>query len=412
MKLTQTAIEHAKPRARPYEIPDAKQPGLLLRVQPSGVKSFIVQWARGKRLTLKPRYPSLTLDDARTRARAALNEADKLGAPANWKPKGGTGPAPEVRTLKDFLDKRYAGMIADRKAHEATVQNIKAQFGSDSDSKLLDKPLQSVSAWDVERFKSKRLKDGIKPATVARDLDRLRAMCNAAIKLGLLSSNPVTSVKRPKVDNRRVRYLTPHEEKRLRKALLDRERERRRHRGTANTRLRQRHAEPRRLWSASEFTDHLMPLVLVAINTGLRRGELLGLTWECVDLQRRQLTVAAHTAKSGKVRYVPLNAEALDVLIRWKRQGSGSGPVFPSADGERLTHTNRSWAGLMESAQLSDFRFHDLRHHFASRLVMTGADLYTVSQLLGHADVTMTARYAHLSPEHRLAAVEKLGAKR
>jgi integrase len=108
------------------------------------------------------------------------------------------------------------------------------------------------------------------------------------------------------------------------------------------------------------------------------------------------------------VRYLPLNAEVAEVLTRWKRQGTGTGPVFPGASGRGLTHTNRSWARLVELAELSDFRFHDLRHHFASRLAMSGVDLYTVKELLGHSDFALTQRYAHLSDEHKADAVEKL----
>jgi integrase len=343
-------------------------------------------------------------------ARAALAEADKLGAPSKWKPKAGGASTPAIRTFGDFIDKRYAPMIADRKAHAATIAAIKSVFAD-----WLSKALRSISYLDVERLKAQRLKGDpdndvrpAKPATVNRDLDRIRAALNAAQRLGLIERNPVPDVKRLKVDNKRVRYLAQEEERQLRKALLDREKERRKQRKTANTRLVQRHAEPRHLWSAEEFTDHLMPLVLLAMNTGLRRGELLGLTWESVDLQRRQLTVEAHTAKSGRVRHVPLNAEALAVLTRWKSQGSGSGPVFPGGSGKGLTHTKRSWEGLLERAELSDFRFHDLRHHFASRLAMSGVDLYTVKELLGHSDFGLTSRYAHLTPEHNLAAVEKL----
>lgn len=405
-KLTANVIERAIPRGRPFEIHDAGQPGLILRVQPSGIKSFVVQWARGRRVTLKPRFPSLTLERARAQAREALTEADKKGAPSAWKPKRGSSSAPEVRTFGDFIDKRYAAMIAHRKAHEATIANIKAQFGE-----LLDKPLGSINSWQIEKFKAARLKAGTMPATINRDLDRIRAALNAAVKLGLIASNPVPSVDRLQVDNRVVRWLSAEEEKRLRKAMLSRERERRKQRKTANTRRAQRHEEPLPLWDAADYTDHVVPLVLLAMNTGLRRGELLGLTWECVDLKRRQLSVASHTAKSGKTRYVPLNAEALDVLTRWKAQGSGTGFVFPSASGERLGHTKRSWANLLKAAKIEGFRFHDLRHHFASRLAMSGVDLYTVQTLLGHSDSQLTSRYAHLAPEHNLAAVEKLTVK-
>lgn len=406
-RLTTTAIENAKPKPHPYEIHDAKQPGLLLRVQPSGIKSFVVTWKRGRRVTLKPRYPSLTLEHARTQARAALTEADKDGAPANWRPKTKVDAAAEVRTFGDFLDHRYAHAIAHCKAHKATIANIKAQFPD-----LLDKPLASITTWHFTKFISTRLKAKIAPATINRDLDRVRAAFNVAIDLKLLTSNPVAGVSRLEVDNKRVRYLSDDEEKRLRKALADRERERRKHRSTANTRLKQRHNEPRRLWTKDEFTDHLAPVVLLAINTGLRRSELLALTWNNINLDRRQITVTGESAKSGKTRYLPLNAEALDVLTRWKRQGTGTGPVFPGANGAQLTSTKKAWLNLLQSAELSDFHYHDLRHHFASRLVMEGVDLYTVQQLLGHADFEMTQRYAHLTPEHRLAAVEKLVSKR
>jgi len=146
------------------------------------------------------------------------------------------------------------------------------------------------------------------------------------------------------------------------------------------------------------------------MNTGLRRGDLFGLTWGRVNIERKQLTVTAGTAKSGKVRHVPLNQEALDVLKRWKKYHAGGEFVFPGARG-RMTHINKSWARLMQAAKLTDYRFHDCRHNFASSLVMNGVDLYTVKDLLGHSDFAMTQRYAHLAPEHKAAAVEKLVAR-
>ncbi len=164
------------------------------------------------------------------------------------------------------------------------------------------------------------------------------------------------------------------------------------------------------MWPLDGYTDHLAPLVLLAINTGLRRGELLGLTWEAVNLDAQLLTVAAGTAKSRKARHIPLNAEALAVLKAWKKQGKGAGLVFPAPEGGQMGHINTSWERLVAAAELVDFRFHDLRHDFASKLVMAGVDLNTVRELLGHADLKMTLRYAHLAPARLAAAVEKLGA--
>lgn len=152
------------------------------------------------------------------------------------------------------------------------------------------------------------------------------------------------------------------------------------------------------------FADHLTPVVLLAMNTGLRRGELLALDWSDINLQARMLTVRRENAKSGKQRHVPLNAEAMAVLRQWASQDSGSGSVFG------ISGIKSSWDTLLTTAQIEGFRFHDLRHHFASRLVMAGVDLNTVRELLGHADLTMTLRYAYLAPEHLAAAVEKLAA--
>ncbi|HEV2040805.1 MAG TPA: tyrosine-type recombinase/integrase [Casimicrobiaceae bacterium] len=402
-KFTVRFIESLKPRATPFEKPDADVKGLLVRVQPSGVKSFIVQYGRGKRTTLDKHYPVCTIEAARTQALEILRDA-KHGTPAAVKAKA------KIVTLDGFLTEHYGPwVITERKAGKATVANLRAQFGP----LFGKKPLTEITAWNVEKFKASRLKSGIKPATVNRDLDRIRAALNKAVEWGLLERNPISGVKRSKGgDASRVRYLDIAEEARLRKALVARDSERRRQRASGNAWGKARGQDARHLWAKGEFTDHLAPIVLLALNTGLRRGELLGLAWDRVNLDRAQLTVTPGTAKSGQVRHVPLNAEALDVLTRWKKQGSGNGLVFPGDEGARFTHINRSWASLVLAAELKDFHFHDCRHHFASWLVMAGADLYTVSKLLGHSDTTMTQRYAHLSPEHNAAAVARLMAKR
>jgi integrase len=107
-------------------------------------------------------------------------------------------------------------------------------------------------------------------------------------------------------------------------------------------------------------------------------------------------------------RHIPMNQEALEVLQGWQAQTTGRGLVFPAKDGRPLNNIKKSWTAVLETAGIKNFRFHDLRHHFASRLVMAGVDLNTVRELLGHADLTMTLRYAHLAPEHKAEAVSRL----
>ncbi|WP_158601805.1 tyrosine-type recombinase/integrase [Solilutibacter pythonis] len=212
-------------------------------------------------------------------------------------------------------------------------------------------------------------------------------------------------------DDSRVRYLTASEEKRLRKALVERERTRRASRERHNAWHAQRGAESHRQWPRDSYTDHLMPMTLLALNTGMRRGELLGLEWASVNLPGKLLTITASNAKSRKARHLPLNTKALDVLTRWKVQaGKGTRLVFPSPKtGGRMDNINSSWEELCASAELADFRFHDLRHSFALRLVMTGVDLNTVRELLGRSDIRMALCYAHLAPDKLAEAVAELG---
>ncbi len=405
-KLSPAVVEAAKPEADPYRIWDTTVPQLFLRVQPSGIKSWNVLWNRQSSKSLG-KWPGVTVESARTKARAVLEETDRLGAPAAVIESRLPGTAKPI-TLGDFVREHYEPWaLAHQKQGDATVGNLKKQF-----THLFDKQLTDVCAFDLERFKAKRLKAGIKPATVNRDLDRIRGALSRAVEWGFLAAHPIKAVKRVKgADNSRVRFLDAKEEGRLRDALAAREAARRKDRESGNAWLIARGKEPRPQWGESEYIDHLMPLVLLAMNTGLRRGELFGLRWDHLDLGARRLTVVAGNAKSRKARHVPLNDEAHAVLTEWKKTGKGSGLVFPGAGGAPLTNINKSWAGLVDDAKLVDFHFHDLRHHFASRLVQAGVDLYAVKELLGHSDFAMTARYAHLQPDHLAAAVAKLGAK-
>ncbi|GAA3928582.1 site-specific integrase [Luteimonas lutimaris] len=399
-KLSPGVADAAKPKAKPYEIHDTGLRGLLLRVQPSGVKSFIVSWDRGKRRTLG-RYPVMTVAGARKAALAALSESAEHGAPLAVI----AASKPQADTLGDFIRDHYAGWAkANQKAGQATVDAIESVFGD-----LYDRTLASLSPFDFERIKAKRLKDKIKPATVNRDLSRIRGALSRAVDWGMIPEHPMRTVKQAKGgDDSRVRYLTAQEEKALRGALVAREGQRRASRQRHNAWHAARGTTGHPEWPAKGYTDHLMPMVLLALNTGMRRGELLGLEWASVNLPGKLLTVTAGNAKSRKARHLPLNAEALDVLTRWKKQASGR-LVFPSPGGGRMGNINSSWEALCTEAKLADFRFHDLRHTFASRLVMKGVDLNTVRELLGHSDIRMTLRYAHLAPDKLAEAVELLG---
>ncbi len=204
-----------------------------------------------------------------------------------------------------------------------------------------------------------------------------------------------------------LRYLTPAETARLEAALQARDDRRRAARDSANAWRRGRQYVELPPFGA--YTDHLIPLVTLARYTGLRRGELFQLQWRDVDLVAALLTVRGAGAKSGKTRVLPLNLPVVTMLRQWRpAQPEATAYVFPSTDGGPLSDLKTSFLKVLKAAQIPDFRFHDLRHDFASKLVMAGVDLNTVRELLGHANITMTLRYAHLAPEHKAAAVAKL----
>jgi len=233
--------------------------------------------------------------------------------------------------------------------------------------------------------------------TINRAVQRLHALLARAVEWKVLEKHPFSGLKPLRYDKSgRVRYLTADEETQLREALFGREAKLREARDRFNSwrAARGRQALPRR---TEEFVDYLRPVVLVALNTGLRRGEILQLEWKDVDLDGKWITVSGAIAKNGQTRRMPLNAEAVALLQAWRQfrsRRASAARVSPGSDGEGLQRKN--------------FRFHDLRHHFASRLVQSGIDLNTVRELLGHADITMVLRYAHMSPDRLAMAVERV----
>jgi integrase len=151
--------------------------------------------------------------------------------------------------------------------------------------------------------------------------------------------------------------------------------------------------------------DYLRIMVIVSLNTGARRGALFSLLWSDVDLDMKILTLRGEDEKNSKMNYVPINHVAFAAFMEWRRVSKGD-LVFPSPrTGNRLTECRHAWHSLMKAAQIENFRWHDMRHDFASQLVMKGVDLNTVRELLGHADMKMTLRYAHLAPEAKVRAV-------
>jgi integrase len=387
-------IKSLQPREKPYEVRDSRLTGFLIRVQPSGYMSYVAEWGRGKRKSIG-RVGILTPAQARDLAREKLADAAMGNDPRELSRRV------NVYTLEKYLSDRYGPWVAiERKTGKDILARLKSCFSED----LGKRTLPEINKWVVEKWRSKRLKSGITWATVNRDIGALKSALQKAVEWGLLESNPLSELTPRNVDRRpKPRFLSQDECDRLRKALETRENKLIAERERNNRRRLRRGRDP-----LPPVRDNLKPIVLVALNTGLRRGELFDLKWSDVNLGQAMLTVHGYQAKSEHTRHIPLNSEALGVLEEWKNNRSDSPYVFPNKDGERLSHIRRSWGGLVEQAKLKNFRFHDLRHDFASQLVMADVALNTVRELLGHADLETTLRYAHLAPEHTAAAVAKL----
>lgn len=386
------ASKEATPSGKPFEIRDTRLPGFILRVQPSGYRSYYAEWARGHRQVLGA-VGHLLPDEARERCEKVLGNVAHGRAPMHGID-GSAGP-----TVETFLNDTYAAWLrANRpKSAEQTLQRLETCFGA-----WYSKPLTDVTVELVESWRTARLADGKAPTTVLRDVMTLSGLLSRAVKLRKLAENPVALVDKPKIDRRpKVRYLDKAEETRLRDALRVRDEEIQQARVSANDWRKARKQEA--LQVLPHYGDHLTPAVLLSINTGLRRGELLALRWTAIDEKGKMLTIEGDSAKSAQTRHIPLNSEALEVLKCWRKQATDGDRVF-SVD----TGFKTAWSALLERARITNFRWHDLRHHFASRLVQAGVPLNTVRELLGHGSLAMTLRYAHLAPDQKREAVAKL----
>lgn len=238
--------------------------------------------------------------------------------------------------------------------------------------------MDQITRREVEQWQSQLRTGGLSPARVNRVFGLLRHMFNQAIAWDYVTDSPHRGVRQLKVDNQRVRFLTKE--------------------GVGQ------------LLAAAECSSNpwLRPLITVAVNTGMRFGELTKLVWADVDLERRIFTL--RRTKDGTTARMPFNDVVLLALTTLPRV-AGNDHVFPgTGKSGRLDNVKKSFRIALEAAGITDFRFHDLRHTFASHMVMAGVDLNTVRELMRHKTLDTTLRYAHLGPEHKQGALAKIGA--
>lgn len=309
-------------------------------------------------------------------------------------------------TLESFLDKTYLPWLQTRnaKTSDKTIKVIKTGFPN-----LLDWQLNTITAYEIEKWRSEKSKAKMKPATINSYVNPLKGAMSRAVEWDIIDTHDLHKVKALKVDNSRIRFLDKKEESSLRATLTIRDKRIKDERESGNKFRQQRKYSLLPELRDHNFADHLEPLVLLAMNTGMRKGELLNLRWENVDLVNNVITIKAANAKSGKARHIPLNKESKQTLVSWQRDTKEQGYLFEGESNKPITDVKKAWGNLLVEAKIEEFNFHDLRHHFASKLVMKGVDLNTVRELLGHSNLDMTIRYAHLAPEHKSAAVNSIG---
>jgi integrase len=273
--------------------------------------------------------------------------------------------------LADLYVENFSAQKCFKSSKDYIIRELRAEFG---DNLLSQITYLKIETWRNRRKASPTKKGGRVRAhgSVNYDLAVLRHMLNKAIQWGLLENHPFRKGERLayKLNNARTRFLSESEIE----ALL------------------------------GECSTHLRPIVETALLTGMRREELLSLKWEQI---RHGLIYAV--GKGDKSRQIPISDRLAEVLKELRQKNHLKWEyVFCDAQGRRYREVNKALHGACRRAGIDNFRFHDLRHTFASHLVMQGAGLAAVQKLLGHADIKMTMRYSHLSQGHLQEAVALL----
>lgn len=234
-----------------------------------------------------------------------------------------------------------------------------------------NKLISNIHSIDIEGYKTFRLDKGIKPSTVNREVNSLSKMFSIAKQNTYIEQNPCSGVEKLRVENFKIRYLSKDEEIRLFKAIGNH-------------------------W--------IKPVVITALQTGMRKGEILNLKWDCVNIDQRYIDVLK--TKSGKPRQIPMSEKLYSELKELVKVNEYVfiNPITKNKHG----NINDVFPEFLRKAKINKFTFHDLRHTSATRMVECGIDLIVVKEILGHSDIKTTMRYAHPVPEIKLKAIKAL----
>ena len=377
-KLTKTFVEGIPTADQDVVVWDDALPGFGVRVKPSGIRSYIVQYrsrssGASKRLTIGQHGPLLTFDQAKRQARAILADAMRGKDPVEERRSARQAPT-MAELAADYLDRH-----AIPKKRPKSVRDDRAMLDNIVLPRLRSKKVDAVSRRDVETIHV-GLKD--RPYQANRVMALLSKMFSLAVEWGWRPDNPVKGMERYQ-EERRDRWLSNDELRRLCDVL-------------------DRHPNQR---AANAVRLQLL--------TGARLGEVLSARKDAFDLMRGVWTKPSHQTKQKRTEHVPLSGQALLLLTSILEASDHETPyLFPgNVPGQPLKGIKTFWTYALRQAGVENYRRHDNRHTYASHLVSSGLSLELVGRLLGHTTATTTKRYAHLADDPLRAATERFGAK-
>jgi integrase len=377
-KLTKSIVESLSPSGEDYVIWDLALPGFGVRVKPSNVKSYIIQYRNRKtgasrRKTLGQHGPLLTFHKAKERARIILADALKGGDPVA--DDSAVRDAPTMRQLAaDYIEQH-----AIPKKRARSVENDRSMINRIILPRLGSKKVAAVQPRDIHILHVLMKKT---PYQANRVLALLSKMLSLAAKWGWRSDNPVKGIERFQ-EKRRERWLSDRELSRLLTVL------------------------------AAHQNQRAANAVRFQLLTGARLGEVLKARWSDIDFESGVWTKPSHHTKQKQTEHIPLSGPALALLVDMREKANSTEPnIFPgNATGRPLQDIKKFWKAATEQADIADYRLHDNRHTHASHLVSSGLSLEIVGRLLGHTNPTTTKRYAHIADNPLRAATERFGAK-
>lgn len=344
--------------------------GFVLEVRESGGKSYYLRFqdaAGRQRAVLIGGYNDISFDKARKAARRLRSEVVLGGDPLAAKRE--RRAIPTYSTLAEQH-------VAHAKTYQRSWWSVEGILRNHIVPRFGKLRLDEITSQDISKWLAEKSEDGLKPATI----EKIRVVMGKSFALAMewelpgVLKNPVRSVKKPRFDNQRDRFLNRAEVERLLKA------------------------------AGASANPLLQPIVHLLLLTGARVSELLHAEWRHVDLERRKWLIPM--SKTGKARYVPLAQAAVNVIKELPRLEGCRYVVGNPSTGKPFVSIKRAWQTARREARLEDVRIHDLRHSAASAMVNAGVDLFAVGKVLGHASFASSQRYAHVASDTLLRAVD------